>query len=238
MITPCMIVDDEPLARDVLVKYIANCPILELAAVCKSAFEAIEILKNKDIRILFLDINMPQLSGLSMVRTMDNPPNIIFTTAYPEYAVEGFEVDAADYLVKPFSFERFMKAVNKAIQREEYIRNRFQTQDHNERKYFRIKADGKIYQLDYDRIKYFEAFGDYVKVHTDDKTIITHDTLKNVEKNLPAKQFMRVHRSYIISLDKIEYIEGNRVKIGQEFIPVGDSYKENLETYLGSRGGV
>ena len=117
-----IIVDDEPLARDVLVKYISDCPMLELVSTCKSAFEALGILNSQNVRIVFLDINMPKLSGLSMVRSMQNPPHIIFTTAYPEYAVEGFEVDAVDYLVKPFSFDRFMKAVNKAIAREEYIR--------------------------------------------------------------------------------------------------------------------
>jgi DNA-binding LytR/AlgR family response regulator len=234
MMTSCIIVDDEPLARDVLVKYISDCPILELKASCKSAFEAIEVIKNHNIRIVFLDINMPKLSGLSMVKTMDHPPQIIFTTAYPEYAVEGFEVDATDYLVKPFSFERFMKAVNKALEREK-VRDRLdETKVNNGAGKFIVKADGKLYQIEWKDIVFFEAMGDYIKVHTSTRIIITHCTLKNIEDRLPAGMFLKVHRSYIISPASIEFIEGNRIKIGKEFIPIGQSYRSNLESYLGS----
>lgn len=235
MMTSCIIVDDEPLARDVLVKYISDCPILELKASCKSAFEAIEVIKSHNIRIVFLDINMPKLSGLTMVKTMDHPPQIIFTTAYPEYAVEGFEVDATDYLVKPFSFERFMKAVNKALEREK-IRDRVdETKDINGAGKFIVKADGKLYQIEWKDIAFFEAMGDYIKVHTSTRIIITHCTLKNIEDRLPAGMFLKVHRSYIISPSSIEFIEGNRIKIGKEFIPIGQSYRSNLESYLGSK---
>jgi DNA-binding LytR/AlgR family response regulator len=235
MMTSCIIVDDEPLARDVLVKYISDCPILELKASCKSAFEAIEVIKSYNIRIVFLDINMPKLSGLTMVKTMDHPPQIIFTTAYPEYAVEGFEVDATDYLVKPFSFERFMKAVNKALEREK-IRDRVdETKDINGAGKFIVKADGKLYQIEWKDIAFFEAMGDYIKVHTSTRIIITHCTLKNIEDRLPAGMFLKVHRSYIISPASIEFIEGNRIKIGKEFIPIGQSYRSNLESYLRSK---
>jgi DNA-binding LytR/AlgR family response regulator len=235
MITSCIIVDDEPLARDILVKYISDCPILELKESCKSAFEAIEVIKNHNIRIVFLDINMPKLSGLSMVKTMDHPPQIIFTTAYPEYAVEGFEVDATDYLVKPFSFERFMKAVNKALDREK-IRDRLdETNDSNGSGKFIVKADGKLYQIEWKDIAFFEAMGDYIKVHTLTRIITTHCTLKNIEERLPAGMFLKVHRSFIISPASIEFIEGNRIKIGTEFIPVGQSYRSNLESYLAGR---
>ncbi len=227
-----IIVDDEPLARDVLIKYISDCPMLELVSTCKSAFEALDALNHHTVRLIFLDINMPKLSGLSMVRTLQNPPQIIFTTAYPEYAVEGFEVDAVDYLVKPFSFDRFMKAVNKAIAREEYLRDKTGNGAEDDKKYFLIKADGKLYQVEHNDILYFEALGDYVQVITTAKKLVTHDTLKNVEDNLPAKRFLRVHRSFIISLERIEFVEGNRVKIGEDFIPVGQSYKANLDTYI------
>lgn len=233
MIISCIIVDDEPLARDVLVKYISDCPILELKASCKSTFEAIEIIKNNNIQVVFLDINMPKLSGLSMVRSMDHPPQIIFTTAYPEYAVEGFEVDATDYLVKPFSFERFIKAVNKAIERLKTRERISESKDINESGKFVVKADGKLFQVEWKDIAFFEAMGDYIKVHTANKTIVTHGTLKNIEDRLPEGMFLKVHRSFIISLAKIEFIEGNRIKIGEEFIPVGQSYRTNLETYLG-----
>lgn len=235
MINSCIIVDDEPLARDVLVKYISDCPILELKASCKSAFEAIEIMKNQIIHIVFLDINMPKLSGLSMVKAMDHPPQVIFTTAYPEYAVEGFEVDATDYLVKPFSFERFMKAVNKALEREK-IRDRVDVmKDGNGVGKFIVKADGKLYQTEWKDIVFFESMGDYVKVHTTSRMLLTHDTMKNIEEKLPTGMFIKVHRSFIISPDKIEFIEGNRIKIGKEFVPVGQSYRSNLESYLAGK---
>jgi len=235
MITTCIIVDDEPLARDVLVKYISDCPMLQLKATCKSAFEAIEIIKNNRIDIVFLDINMPKLSGLSMVKTMDHPPQIIFTTAYPEYAVEGFEVDATDYLIKPFSFERFIKAVNKAMERIKTRDRLNEAKDTSESGKFIVKADGKIYQIEWKEIEYFEAMGDYIKVHTPTKTIVTHGTLKSIEDRIPEGMFLKVHRSFIISPASIEFIEGNRIKVGSDFIPIGQSYKANLETYLNSR---
>ena len=232
MTTSCIIVDDEPLARDVLIKYISDCPILELKGTYKSAFEAIEVMKNQDIRIVFLDINMPKLSGLSMVKALDHTPQIIFTTAYPEYAVEGFEVDATDYLVKPFSFERFMKAVNKALEKEKIRERMDETKDINGTGKFIVKADGKLYQIEWNDIAFFEAMGDYIKVHTTKKMIITHCTLKNIEDRLPSGMFLKVHRSYIISPASIDFIEGNRIKIGNEFIPIGQSYRSNLESYL------
>ncbi len=176
MMLPSIIVDDEPLARDVLIKYISDCPMLELVSTCKSAFEALEVLNNQSVRIIFLDINMPKLSGLSMVRLIQNPPQIIFTTAYPEYAVKGFEVDAVDYLVKPFSFDRFMKAVNKALVREEYIRDKTGNGVEEDKKYFHVKADGKLYQVEHNDILYFEALGDYVRVITTAKKLVTHDS--------------------------------------------------------------
>ncbi len=235
MIITCIIVDDEPLARDVLLKYISDCPILQLKATCKSAFEAIEQIKNSSIDLVFLDINMPKLSGLSMVKSMDHPPQIIFTTAYPEYAVEGFEVDATDYLVKPFSFERFMKAVNKALERLKTRDRINESKEIAESGKLVVKADGKLFQIEWKDIAFFEAMGDYIKFHTTNRTIVTHGTLKSIEDRLPEGMFLKVHRSFIISLSKIEFIEGNRIKIGEEFIPVGQSYRTNLDTYLGGR---
>ena len=228
----CIIVDDEPLARDVLAKYISDCPILDLKASCKSAFEAIEIIRNSNISVVFLDINMPKLSGLSMVKSMDHPPQIIFTTAYPEYAVEGFEVDATDYLVKPFSFERFMKAVNKSIERLKTREHESEAKENADPAKFIVKADGKLFQIEWKDIAFFEAMGDYIKVHTPARTIITHGTLKNVEEKLPSGMFIKVHRSFIISPASIEFIEGNRIKIGNDFIPIGQSFRSNLESYL------
>lgn len=230
----CIVVDDEPLAREVVEKYIGNCPLIHLEASCKTAFEAMEILDRTPIGIVFLDINMPGLSGLSMIRSLDRVPEIIFTTAYPEYAVEGFELDAADYLVKPFSFERFLKAVNKALKRLES--NSPTGQDNFEQKKFlQVKADGKIYQVDHASISYLEAMGDYVRIHTDSGTITSYETLKNMEASLPQEKFIRVHRSYLIALDRISFLEGNRLRVKDVDIPVGQSYREKLMKYLAGK---
>jgi DNA-binding LytR/AlgR family response regulator len=232
----CIIVDDEPLAREILERYITDCPLLELAGTCSSAFEAIEILGKNDIGLIFLDVNMPKLSGVGMIRTLENPPQVIFTTAYPEFAVEGFELDAADYLVKPFSFERFMKGVNKALRRIDLHEPPLREQEHQDnRMCLLIKADGRLYRLEYDTIIFLEAFGDYVRIHTTGKVITTHETLKNLENRLPPEIFLRVHRSFIVSLDKIQFIEGNRIRTGQEDIPVAGSFRDRLITELDRR---
>jgi DNA-binding LytR/AlgR family response regulator len=236
MTLSCIIVDDEPLARDILEKYIRDCPMLDLRASCNSAFEALEVLDKGGIQLVFLDINMPKLSGISMIRTLEDPPEIIFTTAYPEYAVEGFELDATDYLVKPFSFERFMKSVNKASKRYEMQLKQTSNTSTEDTSFLTIKADGKIYRLQMTEIVLLEALGDYVKIHTGSGIITTHDTLKNLERSLQGDQFMRVHRSYIIALDKIRFLEGNRLRIGEQDIPLGLSYREHLLLYLQKKG--
>jgi DNA-binding LytR/AlgR family response regulator len=229
-------VDDEPLARGILEKYISECPLLKLAGSCSSAFEAIELLNKNNVGIIFLDINMPKLSGISMIRTLKNPPAVIFTTAYPEFAVEGFELDAADYLVKPFSFERFMTGVNKALRRIDLPEmGGRETENSEGRSCLLVKADGRLYRLEYETIIFLEALGDYVRIHTGGKVLTTHETLRNLEKRLPPEIFLRVHRSFIISLDKIQFIEGNRVRIGQEDIPVAASYREQLIKELDRR---
>ena len=224
MSVSCIIVDDEPLAREVLQKYIADCPLISLEESCSSAFEAMKVMERISVGIVFLDINMPKLSGLSMIRSLDRPPEIIFTTAYPEFAVEGFELDAADYLVKPFSFERFLKAVSKAVKR---VGARNGTAA-DQKKFLMVKADGKIYQLEHSSIQFMEAMGDYVRIHTDSRVITTYGTLKNMEKILPHDQFLRIHRSYLIALDRINFLEGNRLRIRKIDIPVGQSYRDTL----------
>ena len=228
----CIVVDDEPLAREILEKYISDCPMLDNRASCANAFEAIEILEQGSIQLVFLDINMPKLSGISMIRTLEDPPEIIFTTAYPEYAVEGFELDAVDFLVKPFSFERFMKAVNKVSKRYEFRGQKTNGLSSDESTYLMAKSNGKIYRLHLDEVLLLEAFGDYVRIHTRTGIITTHDTLKNLGKSLPAEGFMRVHRSYIIALDRIRFLEGNRLRVGEHDIPLGQSYREHLLQYL------
>lgn len=223
----CIIVDDEPLARQVLEKYTSECPLLDLKASCSSAYEAMEILDRIPVGIVFLDINMPGISGLSMIRSLDRKPEIIFTTAYPEFAVEGFELDAADYLVKPFSFERFLRSVNKAIKRIESIQSKVSSAN-EQKKSLLVRANGKIYQVEHTSILFMEAMGDYVRIHTDTKTITAYESMKHMEEILPEEFFLRVHRSYIIALEKINFLEGNRLSLGEKNIPVGLSYRETL----------
>ena len=224
----CLIVDDEPLSQDVLKKYVDDCPLLELAGISFDAFEANDMLQAHDIQLIFLDINMPKLSGIRFVKTLNNAPLIIFTTAYPEYAIEGYEVDATDYLVKPFSFERFLKAVNKAIEKINYA----QLKNQPANGFILLKSDKKVYKVNYDDIMYLQSFGDYVKVFTNEKCLVVHDTFKNMQEQLPEREFVRIHKSYLIAFGKIQYIEGNQVKIGNELIPIGLNYKEELTKRL------
>jgi len=218
-----MIIDDEPLSRDVLRKYIGELKDLTLVAECHNAFEATALLSKEEIDLLFLDINMPGLSGISFARSLTVSPLIIFTTAYPEFAVEGFELNALDYLVKPFSFERFLKAVNRATERLTALN----TEVDSSRKIV-LKADKKIYALDFSEIAYAEGQGDYMKVHLPNKVLVVHQTLKSFMESLPEEEFMRIHKSYLVNLKHIEFIEGNQVKIGKGLIPVSPLNREEL----------
>jgi DNA-binding LytR/AlgR family response regulator len=220
----CIIVDDEPLSQDVLKKYVADTPMLELLEVCSDAFEANQIIALKDVQLMFLDINMPKLSGISFAKTMTKPPLIIITTAYPEYAIEGFEVDAIDYLVKPFSYERFLKATNKAIEKI----NLSQLKNIVSDSFILLKSDKKVFKINYDDINYLQSFGDYIKVFTIDKCLVVHDTFKNIQEQLPIKYFQRIHKSYIVALNKIKYIDGNQIKIVEVLLPIGLNFKEEL----------
>jgi DNA-binding LytR/AlgR family response regulator len=224
----CAIIEDEPLAQNVLKKYIEDYPALQLVASLSNAVEAQKVLLNQDIELLFLDINLPKLSGISFLKTLPSSPLVIFTTAYPEYAVEGFELDAIDYLLKPFSFERFLKAANKAIEKL----NQKEAPEQSAQPFIFLKADKKVHKINLDDILYIEAAGDYVKVITENNQLIVNDTLKNLESELTPAQFLRVHKSFIISKNKIKFFEGNYVKVGDRDIPIGNSYKEEITALL------
>ena len=217
----CIIVDDEPLSRDVLLTYIADTPQLEIKAVMDNAIHAMNYLNQNQIDLVFLDINMPKLSGINLVKSLVNPPLIIFTTAYPQFAIDGFELDAVDYLLKPFSFERFLKSVNK-------VSEKLSKTEMPEQKYLVIKADKKLHRIRQDEILYFESAGDYVKIFFKDQIIMAHETMKNLEQTLPSEMFFRTHRSYIVALDKITFIEGNQLKIADVMVPVSLDKKEEL----------
>lgn len=219
----CIIVDDEPVSRDILRKYIGDIPELELQAECKDAFEANRHLAESQADLIFLDINMPRLSGVSFARSLTIAPMIIFTTAYPEYAVEGFDLNAVDYLVKPFSFERFLKAANKALS----IKSGASPTPSGESTIL-IRSDKKIYSIKHSALLFIEGCGDYIKVHTDDKTLIVHDTMKGFISTLPEELFMRVHKSYAVNLGKVEYLDGNTIHIAGSTMQVSPQHREEL----------
>ncbi len=219
----CIIVDDEPLSRDILRRYINEVKDLELVAECADGFEATHHLVQAHVDLLFLDINMPEFSGISLARSLTHAPMIIFTTAYPEFAVEGFELDALDYLVKPFSFERFLKAVNRAMERlSSENGSGIQTRK------ILVKADKRLFALEPGNILFVEGQGDYIRIHLDHMKLMVHGTIRNFMDSLPGESFMRVHKSWVVNLGKISFIEGNQVRIGTESIPVSPVLREEL----------
>jgi DNA-binding LytR/AlgR family response regulator len=219
----CIIVDDEPISRDILRKYISDIPGMILSAECKDAFEATRHLAEHSTDLIFLDINMPRLSGVSFARSLTSSPLIIFTTAYPEYAVEGFELNAVDYLVKPFSFERFLKAANKAMAA---LSSSTPAPDDNAG--ILIKSEKKIYSVSLSDLLYIEGCGDYIKVRTEDRTLIVHDTMKGFISTLPPEIFMRVHKSYAVNLKKVEFLDGNTIHISGSTVQVSPQHREEL----------
>ncbi len=224
-----IIVDDEPLALDVLETYISKMPNIELVQRCNNAIEANEALKNHQIDLMFLDIQMPQITGMEFLKSLENPPKVIFTTAYPDYAVEGFELNASDYLLKPISLDRFMKSVNRVTE-ELGATNQVEEADGDD--FFFVKADKKLIKVIFDDILYIEGLKDYVIIKRRDSRIVTLQTMKSLEQKLPANIFKRVHRSYIVNLSKINAIVGNMVEITEKgekkHIPIGKNYRETL----------
>ncbi len=230
MILNYIIVDDEPLAQRVIEKYVDNIPSLNLIGKCKSAFEAMDLLLHQQPELMFLDINMPNMSGMDLLKTLKNPPMIIITTAYREYALDSYDFDVVDYLKKPFSFERFYKAVQKA--QEKFHSNETyqvkETIDDKEKNYFFVKSDKKIIKINFEDIQFIEAYGDYVKIHTSKEVILVLMPLKKIHQQLPVNQFYRVHKSYILAICKVDLIEGNRVKVGNKEIPIGKNFRQEF----------
>ena len=224
-----IIVDDEPLALDVLETYIAQLPELELVARCENALEAREVLKEHDVDLMFLDINMPQLTGIDFVKTLSVKPNFIFTTAHPYYAVEGFELNAIDYLMKPIPLERFMKAVNKVINMQ---LGETSVPEKKKENFIFVKADKKLIKVNFDDILYIEGLKDYVIIRQKEGRIITLHTMKSLEAKLPDHIFKRIHRSYIVNIGAIDAIVGNMIELKEKsqvkHIPIGKNYREEL----------
>lgn len=218
----CIIIEDEPAAQSVLESYISKCTDLRLLSTFADAFSAQTFMQNKAIDLIFLDINLPEMSGVSFLRSLVHPPLVIFTTAYSKYAVDGFDLEAVDFLLKPFSFERFYKAVNKAREKfNPHIPSAPSTR-------LTVKSGKRIYQLAFNDILFVETCGDYVTVHCTDKKLVVHGTLKSWEEKLKGLSFLKVHRTAIANLSKIDHLEGNLLRIGEFKLPVSEAFKDQL----------
>ena len=232
----CLVVDDEPPAREILKQHIAGVEALELTGTCANAVEAISFLKDNPVDLIFLDIQMPQLLGTNFIRTLKNPPKVIFTTAFRKYALEGFELDAVDYLLKPISLERFLKGVNKVLQinfsadhtSSPVIENH--KEPANSFLYFR--ADRKMVKVFFSDILFIEALKDYIKIVTQNKVIVTKYVLTTLAELLPADEFLRIHKSYIVAINKIESFNADTIQIAKHELPIGRLYKYDVARIL------
>ena len=229
MTIKCIVIEDEPAAREILQRNISQCPDLAWCGSFGDPFAAQTYLDKNNVDLIFLDVNLPGMSGISFLRTLIKPPLVIITTAYPQYAVDGFDLEVVDYLLKPFSFERFYKSLNKA--KERLIPKPVNTLNRK----ITVKADKRIYQIDLEDLLYVEACGDYTTVGCTDKKLVTHETLKSWEEKLKDHSFQKIHRSIIINLQKIDHIEGNMAIIGKHKLLVSEAYREQLISMLFGR---
>ena len=229
----CMAIDDEPLALKQIGTYIKKTPFLEQVALCKNAFEGMEIMKDGNIALIFVDINMPDLSGLDFVKSLSEKPFIVFSTAYSEYAVEGFKVEAMDYLLKPIGYADFLKAVNKVKSYIE-LKEKQPVKSSSETEHLFVKSDYKLVRVEFSDIKFIESMHEYIKIHlVNGLPLMTLMSLKTIETQLPEDRFMRVHRSFIVNVDKIRVVERNRIVFDNVFyIPVGEQYRQKFQEFL------
>jgi two-component system, LytTR family, response regulator len=237
----CVIVDDEPLARNLLTEYVRKIPYLELVEVCASPLAALEVLRRQAVDLLFLDIQMPEITGLTLLKVLQHKPLVVLTTAYSEYALESYDLDVVDYLLKPISFERFLRAVEKANQRKAaaapvaekpgkepvppYIKEPVPP-------YIFVKDGTKLVKIRLSDILYVEGLKDYVALHTRNQKIVTLQRLKNLETQLPADQFIRIHHSYIVSLEGIDSVHKDKVQVGKVFLPISDTYRKPFKDFI------
>ncbi|MFZ4399270.1 MAG: LytR/AlgR family response regulator transcription factor [Bacteroidales bacterium] len=230
----CIAIDDEPLAVKKIAGYIQKVPFLELVAECRNASEAMSIMGKNDIQLLFIDINMPDINGMEFVKSLANKPFIVFTTAYSEYALEGFQVDATDYLLKPITFSNFLKAANKVKNLIELTENIQKETVRTTANHLFVKSEYKLIRIELDDIKYIESQHEYIKIHLiNNSHVMTQLSLKSIEEQLPSKRFMRIHRSFIVNLAKISVIERNRIVFDNKvYLPISDQYKEKFQKYI------
>ncbi len=233
MMLKSIAIDDEPLALQVITDYVSKTPFLTLTDTFDNPLDALEFINQEPVDLIFLDIQMPDLSGIEFTRSLNPRPKIIFTTAFEKYALEGFKLDVVDYLLKPFGYEEFLKAVQKARKLIDLERKALHQVEVNN-KFLFLKSEYKIRRINFNDIIYIEGLKDYVKVYiqNDPKPILSLNTLKALEKKLPDSKFMRVHRSFIVNLDKINTIERSRIVFGKVYIPVSEQYKEKFQKFL------
>ena len=229
----CIIVDDEELARALLENYISRLPYLKLVGKCSNPIEALQFLQDQTIDLIFLDIQMPEMIGTDFLKSLSQKPMVVFTTAYAEYALEGYELNVIDYLLKPFPFERFLKAVNKASDlsklKSKDVSNLASPEEQTiERDYILVKSEHKVHRIHHKDILYIQSMREYVAYNTPKGRILSLGSLKKLEVDLPQEQFLRIHKSYIISKAKASVLEGNMVHIGKEKIPIGASYRKEV----------
>lgn len=229
----CLLVDDEPLAMEILESYVKQVPDLELVAKCDNAIDAYEVLRNQEIDLIFLDIEMPQLSGIEFVNTLEKTPNVIFTTAHRNYAYEGYELDVLDFLLKPVSFGRFLKAINKLhrVNAPEPAPPKPETNEPVEEKmtFIYVKEDKKMVKIYLENVIYIESLKDYVCIHTNSRRVVTKQQISYLEQKLPEDDFMRIHRSFIIAIKKIKAFNSNQIELdGNKTLPIGRSYKPTV----------
>ena len=234
MIIKCIIVDDEPLAVELLASYVQKIPFLQLVGKYNNATDALNGVKDSDVDLIFLDIQMPEVSGMELSRMLPEGTRVIFTTAFDQYAVDSYRTGALDYLLKPITYATFLEACNKALQWFQLVHQSENKPDDEVKSIF-VKSEYKLLQINLDSIRYVEGLKDYVKIYTDESPhpILSLMNMKAMEQMLPASRFIRVHRSFIVSKEKIREIDRNRIVFGDVYIPIGDSYKQAFNDFLG-----
>jgi DNA-binding LytR/AlgR family response regulator len=230
----CIIIEDERLAQDVIRNHVQQAGKFNLLGVYRNANEAKQALDTMQVDLMFLDIQLPGMTGLNFLRSLTNPPLVVFTTAYPEYALESYEFNVIDYLVKPVSYERFSKTIDKIIDGNIFKNpaNEIRT---FQRDHLFIRSNGRFYRVTFSEIIYVEGMKDYLKIHTNEHVIVTHQTMGDMEKILPANQFIRIHKSYIVSLERISAIFGNSVDMSKALLPIGPNYKEVVKNFIAGK---
>jgi DNA-binding LytR/AlgR family response regulator len=228
----CIIVDDEPAARSVLASHVEKIDALKLIGTCKNAIAAFAMINNEKVDLVFLDINMPEISGLSFAKSLNKSIKIIFTTAYREYALDGFDLQAVDYLLKPIPLARFIQAINTFLGTQFHTETALQTLLPETADFIFVRSERKMIKINFDAIQYIESLSDYIKIHTQEKTIVTRETISSIEAKLTKHAFLRIHRSYIVSVASIRSFTNEYVEIKNEALPISRSYKKQVLEFL------